>query len=189
MRKKAFSVLIIMILIAFVSGCTIHKTFDDFSIGMTLNEGKDKLAQYPFVIQDNGYFTTLEIDNYMKLYGKDVVLRVNFSNSIAFDQQMDEKQLDGFRMLLYHYSVENVDEAYAKKVLDGLIHEYGEPKRNDFLSMENDDKVYKDVYWDLEDYELMMNYEYPKDGKNYVYIRFGINDHGRQKYKKYIREG
>ncbi|RUT28032.1 hypothetical protein EJP77_18625 [Paenibacillus zeisoli] len=189
MGKKFFSVLIIMILIAFVSGCTSHKTFDEFSIGMTLKEGKDKLAQYPFVIRDNLDITTMEIDNYMKLYEKDVVLRVNFTNSIAFDQQTDEKQLDDFRLLLYNYSVENVDEAYAKKVLDGLVQEYGEPKRNDFLSMENDDKVYKDVYWDLEDYELMMNYEYPKDGKNYVYIRFVINDNGRQKYKKYIREG
>ncbi|WP_433944940.1 hypothetical protein [Paenibacillus sp. SN-8-1] len=186
MRKKCFSLLIIMTLIAFVSGCTNQKTFDDFSIGMTLNEGKDKLAQYPFVIRDNLDIKTLEIDNYTKLYGKDVELRVNFTNSIAIDQQMDEKQLDDFRLILYNYSVENVDEAYARKVLDGLIQDYGEPKRNDFLSKENDDKVYKDVKWDLEDYELLLDYEYPKNGKNFLYIRFGINDHGRQQFKKYV---
>jgi hypothetical protein len=179
-------VIVLIILSSLITGCDFVKGkngFEKFKLGTTFEECKRQLGNYK--IEIDGY-ERMKIENYMELSGKQVTLMLTFTNELKIDNLM--QNLDDYRLIIYSFSIRDVDDNYNRKIVEDFCKLFGEPDFNDFYEDDANDKGYRNATWKLGGYNISITDNTSNKAKSFILISFKLNDNSREKFKEYVKQ-
>lgn len=180
--KKVTTILLFLCIL--LTGCNTTKKKDEYKIfefGSTVSVCKKKFENYKVENFENGM---MKVHKYTSLNGKDVDLLLNFSGELMIDDTM--KFLDDERLILYTFSVKDVDYNFNLIFVDKFIKLYGQPTTNDFSNKDAKDMYSRTAVWKMEDCDISI-YDHIGKDSSFISLSFKPNDKIREKFKQYIK--